>query len=117
METWLLQLDGLLSRGPFASVVLVKQRGELDRSVFGQYGEFAKANRARMEERWLGAAFVLPQPVFRFVLSAVLLAAPTAVPHEVFGAAGPAAVWCAERLRAKGIAARIPTEAQLWGDA
>ena len=115
MDAWLGALDALLDRGPFASVVLVRQRGELDRAVMSQYGEFARAHRARMERVWLGSAFVLPQPVLRFILAGVLLAAPTAVPHDVFGEAQPGARWCAERLRARGADVPIPSEQDLWG--
>lgn len=115
MDAWLGALGALLERGPFASVVLVRERGELDRAVMSQYGEFARAHRERMERVWLGSAFVLPQPVLRFILAGVLLAAPTSVPHDVFGEAAPAARWCAERLRARGASVPMPSEAELWG--
>lgn len=103
MQAYLKDMDALHARKePFVAVILVKEKGPLDRRVFGEYGRWVKQNEALMKQFYTGAAFVFPGEVFRFVLSAILLAAPAPVPHAVFATADDACKWALDKLRAAG---------------
>ncbi len=104
MTRYLKDLDVLLARkSPFACIIVVKERGPLDRKIVPMYGDFVKARSAAMKEFYLGAAFVFPGDIFRFILSTILVAAPAPVPHAVFGHSEEAALWALDKLRARGV--------------
>lgn len=116
MERYLRGLEDLFARRkPFAAIVLVRDRGELDRKVLGLHGDWTKRNVALLEEYWVGVAFVFPSATLRFLLSAILLAAPSATPHEVFDRPDTALRWCDTRLSTRSLRAPSLDLTTLWG--
>lgn len=104
METYLRGLDGLFARGQrFASVVVVKKRGDMDRRIIGLNGEWMRRNEELVRRQWMGVAFVFPGDFFRFLLSTILMAAPHPVPYQVFGTTRDAVSWATFKLRAAGV--------------
>ncbi|MEW5851197.1 MAG: hypothetical protein AB2A00_20585 [Myxococcota bacterium] len=117
MHAYIKELDALMARRDrFASVVLVKQKGTMDRAVIGMYGDWVKKNTVDMKNYYLGCAFVFPGEVFRFILSAILLAAPAPVPHAVFGKAEEARDWAGRKLVDAGIRVPRVSVEQMWAE-
>lgn len=60
--------------------------------------QFMKDYRAQMEQRVVGVAFSLPNPLMRGVLRGVLLLQPMPCPHSVVGTEAEGVAWVKARL-------------------
>jgi len=60
--------------------------------------QFMKDYRAQIEERVVGIAFSLPNPLMRGVLRAVLMLQPIPCPHSVVGTEAEGVAWVKARL-------------------
>jgi len=61
-------------------------------------GEWMRANRSQMAARGLGAAFVIPSGLHRFVLSSVFLIQRPPLPYTVVSTLAEALAWARARL-------------------
>jgi hypothetical protein len=96
-------LGKLLDRGqPFATLVIVKQRGKLEWATLNDYAQFSKAKDAAMRAHYKGVAFVFPSDAFRLLLSAILAVAPPQMPYKVFAEQAPAYDWVVAQLAVSG---------------
>lgn len=105
-KAYLADFDAVLNRGlPYASIMITKPHTPM-----------TKARHARMQASWLatneqrirdlcaGAAFVLPSPVMRGVLRAILKMQGLPVPYKVFREEEEGIRWALERLAKAGAA-------------
>lgn len=113
MREYLRKMDALLAKKQPFVVVVIANKGQMDRKIIGEYGDWVKKNKELMGRYYLGCAFVFPGDVFRFILSAILLAAPAPVPHDVFGDVDKAIAWCNRKLLEAGLRTQSVTAKDL----
>jgi hypothetical protein len=66
-------------------------------------GEWMRAHKTQMAERGLGAAFVIPSGLFRFVLSSIFLIQRPPMPYTVVATLAEALAWARARLMGRKV--------------
>jgi hypothetical protein len=108
LDTWLGQLDALLDRGGKTLTVVVAHDLKMwDPAMLRQASEWMRTRKERIASHGLAFAFVLPSPVIRGMLKAILWMSPLPAPHHDTSTVADALTW----LRPLAQSNRVPLPA------
>ena len=98
LDAWFGKLDALLDRGDKTLTVVAHDLKMWDPSMLRHAAEWMRTRKPRIATHGLAFAFVLPSPVIRGMLKAILWMAPLPAPHQVTSTVQEALTWlvCAE---------------------
>lgn len=117
---YVVRFEGIASDAQFAAylahVLRITQRGEVHAMVYdASAAGWVPPSQRQLQVEWMrehdklnrdttaGLAFVLPSPLVRGVLTAMLWLAPMPCPHLVARTLDQGLVWCRERLTERGM--------------
>jgi len=122
---YVVRFEGVTTDAQFEAyldhVLRITRRGEMHAMVYdaSQAGWIPPSQR-QLQADWMrehdklnrdltaGLAFVLPSPLLRGVLTAILWLTPMPCPHTVTRTLDHGVAWCRARLRARGVAQPEP---------
>ncbi len=98
-DEYLVRYAAAVREGPVAIVLDALASGIPSLGQQQRQARWMRETRALMQRNCVGVAFVIESATLRFVLSAILLLAPMAVPYTVVSAVAEAEAWCAAQLQ------------------
>jgi hypothetical protein len=103
-DEYLAAYDAILARDKqWVSIFDARDVRPLDSKQVRRQADWIKRNAAVLSRLNLGIAFVIPSPMIRGVLRAILWIQPLPQPHVVVANMSAAYSWCAIQLRAVGL--------------
>ncbi len=103
-DEYLRAYDGIVARGePWVSIFDARDVRPLDSRQVRRQADWIKRNAESLRTLNLGIAFVIPSPMIRGVLKAILWIQPLPQPHVVVADMGAAHAWCKLQLEAAGL--------------
>lgn len=98
-DAYLAACEGVLALGErFALLYDTRLGRQVAMELRQDQARWLRAHRQRMEALCCGYALVIDKPLYRFVLSTVLLLTPLPAPYEVFASYNEARIWAMSRL-------------------
>jgi len=109
-DKYLSLYDAIVARGePWVSIFDARDVRPLDSKQVRRQAEWIKRNREALSKLNVGIAFVIPSPMIRGVLKAILWMQPLPQPHVVVASISAAYAWCVLQLKAAGLPVpRVP---------
>jgi hypothetical protein len=109
LERYLQRQEAMLARQqPMASLVLAEEAKLWETPVMRRQAEWIKARKDELRRLSLGAALVIPSPVIRGMLKAILWIQPMPQPHTVVATPEEGLRWLREQVRRANAAIAIP---------
>ncbi len=104
-DEYLAFYDRLVARNePWVSLFDAREVRPLESKQVWRQADWIKRNAAALRKLNLGIAFVIPSPVIRGVLKAILWLQPLPQPHVVVANMSAGYGWCELQLKAGGLA-------------
>jgi hypothetical protein len=101
LERYLSESERLLERTqPYAGLVIAADVRPLEVALVRRQAQWMKVNRERVKQKSLGVALVIPSPMIRGVLKAILWLEPMPQPHKLCSNLEDAVSWVHEKLAA-----------------
>jgi hypothetical protein len=98
-DNHLRRLSNLLERRePWVTIIDASRAGITPNAHRRKQAEWVSANDASLRSYSLGVAFVFTSPVFRFVLSTIVLIQPLPMPYTICATLGDALRWARQRV-------------------
>ena len=106
-ESYLAEYDRLLAREErYAAIFDAREAKPLDVKLVKRQAQWMEQNAAALKRLNVGIAFVIPSPLIRGVLRAILWMRPMPQPYNVCEAMPQALDWATRRMRQNGL--RVP---------
>jgi hypothetical protein len=110
LERYLKRQDEFMARGQrTVSLVIAEKLGMWEPRVMRRQAEWIKQHEQALRETALGVAMVMPSPVVRGMLKALLWMQPMPQPHAVVSTAAEGLAWLRKRCLEAGAPISIPT--------
>ncbi len=107
-RAYLERAEAVRSRGPNAAILDATHAGYLPARQRRMQAEWMKRHREMLRRNSLGSAFVVPSPLIRGVLTAILWIADMPGPHVVVETYAEAEEWVRAKLDAAGLEPKKP---------
>ncbi len=105
-QGYLDHMENLRSRARNAAVFDATEAGHLPARQRRMQAEWLKTHRSMLQRYSVGSAFVMPSPIVRGALTAILWITDMPGPHTVVESRELAEAWAREQLRAAGLEPR-----------
>ncbi len=100
-QQYLVDIERIIKRGRQAHVLDFRQAQVPSAEIRRGKAEWFKANRELMQRNVAGTAVVFESPLFRFMLSSIMLLVPIPVPFATHGSLEDGVGWATKQLRTR----------------
>jgi hypothetical protein len=100
-QQYLADIERVIRRGRQAHVLDFREAQVPSAEIRRGKAEWFKANKQLMQDHVAGTAVVFQSPLFRFMLSSIMLIVPIPVPFSTHGQLADGIAWAQKQLRAR----------------